>query len=160
MELIEFIILFSCPKYFTFGSKEDQPLSTSVTSRSRSRKSTDLSTDVITVSNGLWQQKRGGVWGAYVAGEWTPEAWTADAGTWGDSTAIADAGTWGDSTAIRLKGTSSDLYNTPVEVTGTIHGVADVFTIVTMIGTVETARQEDGTPWLQEDGTQIYQEGA
>jgi len=148
MELIEFIILFSCPKYFTFGSKEDQPLSTSVTSRSRSRKSTDLSTDVITVSNGLWQQKRGGVWGAYVAGEWTPEAWTADAGTWGDSTAI------------RLKGTSSDLYNTPVEVTGTIHGVADVFTIVTMIGTVETARQEDGTPWLQEDGTQIYQEGA
>jgi hypothetical protein len=110
MEAIEFITLFSCPKYYTFWSKEGQPLSTSVISRSRSRKSTDLDTDVITVFGGTYQLKVGGVW----------------------QTATASPGTWGTATAIRLIGTSSGLYATLVEVTGTINGVADVFTITTM----------------------------
>jgi hypothetical protein len=103
-------ILGTSSKHFTFGSKASQPLSTSVTSRSRSRKSTDLYTDVITVSGGTYQLKVGGVW----------------------QTATASPGTWGTATAIRLIGTSSASYETSVEVTGTINGIADVFTIVTM----------------------------
>jgi hypothetical protein len=101
-------------KFFTFGTKDNQPLSTPITSRTRYRKSTDLSTDIITVSGGTYQLKVEGVW----------------------QEATAAPGTWGTATAIRLIGTSAAVYypdpDSDVSVTGTIDGVADVFTIVTM----------------------------
>jgi hypothetical protein len=134
MDISSLVVCFFIP--YSFREYQNQPLSTQVISNPLYFKASQGPSTTITVSNGLYQLLVNGIW----------------------QTATADPGTRGTATAIRLIGSSSGSHGTSTSVTGTIKGVAYVFTIVTMVGAVEMARQEDGTQWLQEDGTQVYQE--
>lgn len=59
-----------------------------------------------------------------------------------------------------MRGTASTDYSTAVINSATIGGVEYNFVIWTMVDPASLGEaEEDGTPWLQEDGTPVHQEG-